>query len=408
MCPGGRSLPLRGTSDDGPSRSSGSQTISNRMSQPDGADHWAELASQLGADLPAADRSSPGAGADAGPGAADRPDSATEAPACSLGSAPSSSDAGPKPESAKPVSKPAKRKPISSPPTRSAADWDLLAEELGIAPRPSSGEGSLGKIASRVEWFETPESPEPPVAEAPAAESPPEELGQGPPSGGFARAVGRSPRGEPRAFAPPEPPAGERPSTPGEPCGHAEDASRGGSTQQPTGFGAGLFEAEPPMRREAREEVESESPESRPKRRRRRKKKTRGHNGPSVSDRVSTAEPGAEPGADASSAGDAQPARGIASSRTVSDLPDTRDEGGEPVSSEDAAAPREPADDDRLADEDDDDKEARFIHRGVPTWSEAIGLIIDANMEARAKRPNGTGGSRGRGGRRGRNSGHKG
>jgi hypothetical protein len=35
-------------------------------------------------------------------------------------------------------------------------------------------------------------------------------------------------------------------------------------------------------------------------------------------------------------------------------------------------------------------------HRSIPTWEEAIGLIVSANLEARSKKPGG-GGSRGRG-----------
>jgi len=45
------------------------------------------------------------------------------------------------------------------------------------------------------------------------------------------------------------------------------------------------------------------------------------------------------------------------------------------------------------------DAEAKKGQRGIPSWSEAIGIIVSANLESRAKRPNGKSGSRSRGGR---------
>ena len=37
-------------------------------------------------------------------------------------------------------------------------------------------------------------------------------------------------------------------------------------------------------------------------------------------------------------------------------------------------------------DEDEGDRPARLGFRGIPTWQEAIGLIVDKNLELRAKR----------------------
>jgi len=45
------------------------------------------------------------------------------------------------------------------------------------------------------------------------------------------------------------------------------------------------------------------------------------------------------------------------------------------------------------------DGRAKKRHRGIPSWQEAVGIIISANLESRAKRPNGKFGSRSRGGR---------
>jgi hypothetical protein len=57
-------------------------------------------------------------------------------------------------------------------------------------------------------------------------------------------------------------------------------------------------------------------------------------------------------------------------------------------------------------DVDDDEADLKANHRGIPTWDEAIGMIIGANMEARARNPSGSsGGQRGRRGH-GRGRGH--
>ncbi len=60
-------------------------------------------------------------------------------------------------------------------------------------------------------------------------------------------------------------------------------------------------------------------------------------------------------------------------------------------------------DSDSLHDEDDDEPSTLGIkHRKIPTWDEAVGVVISANLDSRAKNPNG--GSRGKGRGRGRRS----
>ena len=49
-----------------------------------------------------------------------------------------------------------------------------------------------------------------------------------------------------------------------------------------------------------------------------------------------------------------------------------------------------------------DGEEFHHAHKGIPTWDEAVGVIIQANLESRAKNPQGSGGSRGGRGRGGR------
>lgn len=54
-----------------------------------------------------------------------------------------------------------------------------------------------------------------------------------------------------------------------------------------------------------------------------------------------------------------------------------------------------------VEDEDHDDHEEIDMaeHRGIPTWHEAMAIVVGANMDARAKNPAGARGGRGRGGR---------
>lgn len=58
------------------------------------------------------------------------------------------------------------------------------------------------------------------------------------------------------------------------------------------------------------------------------------------------------------------------------------------------------ADDDANGDGEPDDAEMRPSHRAIPSWQEAVGMIVAGNMESRAKNPHaGSQRARGRGGR---------
>jgi hypothetical protein len=61
----------------------------------------------------------------------------------------------------------------------------------------------------------------------------------------------------------------------------------------------------------------------------------------------------------------------------------------------------EALDDDEHDDHDDEDHGEIDVteHRGIPTWHEAMAIVVGANMDARAKNPQGSRGGRGRGGR---------
>lgn len=60
------------------------------------------------------------------------------------------------------------------------------------------------------------------------------------------------------------------------------------------------------------------------------------------------------------------------------------------------AASAEP--DDELGEEFDEDRTDKDGHRAIPSWQEAVGHMVDRNMEARARKPD-SGSSRSRGGR---------
>jgi hypothetical protein len=93
--------------------------------------------------------------------------------------------------------------------------------------------------------------------------------------------------------------------------------------------------------------------------------------------------------------------------------PDAEENGAEPL--DDAAASDNTEYD---ADDDDDDDDVSYagskksgrgrpVHQNLPTWQEAVGMIVDANLESRAKSPSKPSSPRGRGrgrGGRGRRS----
>jgi hypothetical protein len=107
------------------------------------------------------------------------------------------------------------------------------------------------------------------------------------------------------------------------------------------------------------------------------------------------------------------PAREEEGAESVDDsLEPAADVGEESVEREELAGDEEPvvgetpgpaAEDESSGDLSDlDDDVERASHHGIPTWEEAVGVVIAANMEARAKNPGGSPrnrGGRGRGGR---------
>ena len=138
-------------------------------------------------------------------------------------------------------------------------------------------------------------------------------------------------------------------------------------------------EGQPASQEEASEEKGSERPRRRRRRRRRRGPSREGETAGSV-------EGPREPAADA---------------------------GEESVEQEDLAEPEDLVEQDDLLEQDEpspvaedetagdlsdlDDDVEKASHHGIPTWDEAVGIVIAANLEARARNPAGS--PRGRGGR---------
>ena len=228
---------------------------------------------------------------------------------------------------------------------RPASDWDLLAEELGIAPAPSptamppSAEEPAGvdyietpdRLDENFDVFEMPAPLDEPVgvkAEFVSEEEAPAATGEGDESRPRRRRRrrGRRQRGDER-----EAPAVEGVGDEDEPAATVGDL---------------LADEEEPIAAEPADEQERR--EERPRRERpRRRRRSKGEKPAAVTDDFG---------------------RGI-------DEPE--------LDSHD-----EEADDDLASDE------MRPAHRAIPTWQEAVGSIIAANMEARGRRSDG---GRGRG-----------
>jgi hypothetical protein len=295
-----------------------------------------------------------------------------------------------------------------------ATDWTQVAKQLGVASaEPLASEVLKRRISDDAQWVEAVRE----AAEAVALE--PEK----------ARPARERPRDESltqerstEARLTEERRAETRPAR--------ETPAGGESAPHPPapsgGFGKGIFEAEPaePLSAEAApgwlEEVE-EQPQDRPRRRRRR-----GRSKPGGRESVEEGAPAeaiadkaTEPRESAEDALTSQPEerprrrrrrRGRRDDvdrprREEAPLPATDDSQDEEALDEtvdvlaaDNNQPHESAE--KVAADDEDQPRDEAEHRNIPSWEEAIGVIIGKNMEARQKSPGGyrpRGRSRGRG-----------
>ena len=342
------------------------------MTDQDKADPWASLASELGIAPPVG-----------------RPEAEPQAIAPASSPAPTSS-----PVPAPPAPKAPPRKPPER--TRSTSDWDTLASELGLPPESLPREQPAPTEARREEPVAREEEP------APRAEPVEPEIREpsifGEEAGGFAETVDLmedttefTERAAETAESPPETEEQRLSRRRRKRRRRGRGTSRADATQPAAERSELDLPAAPeevPVAETAADEiaagdaVANEGPgdeageEDRSGRRRSRRSGRRRKRRPEGAEVREEAA-----GESESDASEARPPR------------DFRPEGSE-------FAPRDDADDyaDEAGDEAGDDKEFRVGHRAIPTWDEAIGLIIAKNMESRAKRPNG-GQARGHGNR---------
>jgi len=379
------------------------------MSENDSMDHWEQLASELGTEPPSREsEEQPGSHDEVGPPAGDSAESDLAA-GLALSSLP------------------AKKK--TAPP-----DWGAIASALGIMTAPEADEVSPASgrgDASPEEEAGTAEFIEEARQEFEAGEEEEDEAGRGEevieaPDEGAETAWGLDTEGIAVPFAPelqaPQPEIREKP------------------------FGFGVMPAEeklsapadvdvigPPAAEEEEEaaaEPVAESSDKGPSRRRRRRRRKprldeKTFEGPDVElEEDKSGEPVAGDG-DVEEAESVEPEEEerledeVRGKRRRKRRPAKRKKKGEPEPA--AASSRSPEagtaearDEEGIAERPDRDEAARPSrktdgqkpsHRAIPTWGEAIGLIIAGNLERRKKSGGGSGRGRGRGrGRKGRSS----
>ena len=150
--------------------------------------------------------------------------------------------------------------------------------------------------------------------------------------------------------------------------------------------------------------------EKRPRKRRRRRRPAKGSedrkpSGPAPdddSDRETAAE-GVETAGDEPASSEQRRSKRSRPRRGEKRRPGDEQKSAEPHAERGDGEPDEPrgesaSHDDFDADEHNGERSVRAGFRGIPTWGETVGLVIEKNLESRAKRPGGT--QRGRGKKR--------
>ncbi len=268
-------------------------------------------------------------------------------------------------------------KPLSEP--RPTTDWDLLAEELGIAPAKeaenTSAAAPTSETAAGEDYVATPQRVQQRIEVF--------ERRSEPRAASTETAFGEGLLWQPTAESPTEPDRSE-----------SEQKSAHGGVFD-------LTESTDSERVVANDE-ENRPPRDGKKRKRRRRKAKASRSGPesrtSPSD-VATSEMNEE--AEPLDSVDAEPEwidreeeseLDATDERSVRGPRPSRDSRGEPRKAPPAEEPSRPArvrgernDDDSFDDEAEDD-ELRPAHKQIPTWEQAVGCIIQANIEARSRR----------------------
>ena len=359
------------------------------MTDPQGPDHWEMLASEIGASPP--------------------PPEQKASPPEPIEEEKPPEDSAPTPPSGTKSSDVAR----AEEPRRAPADWSQIAEELGIEGREepeqlTDAEGDsplpddLGETLADAK--EEPREPESPFARS--EEAAPE-----------------SPAPDPASMAAsdgsPEPEIGWREAScePPEPVGEATgtDLVPAGTEARLPGFSD--QRAQPPAERE-------ETITGRRRRKRRHKAKQDGGEKPAEGP-VAEDPSGGAAGARASTLDEETKERPKRRRRRRSSprkkaAGRKEDESAESGSEQELAEAREELEivsevaaetdeaepdaqgkpgDQKKAKADRTSKPAKGAHRGIPTWEEAVGIVISANMESREKNPSSASSSRSRGAR---------
>lgn len=349
------------------------------MTDPGESNHWAELVSELGATPPPEEP-------EGQPAEAEQPEAELEA----VTDDPGASEPPPR--------------AVAPKPRRVPADWSRLAEELGVEvpeeappraiPEPDSASSGRETAAASEEEAEARfEAPAEELAESgvPDWMETDLELGDG--------------------VSEPAPAEGEWK----EPCGGSAEGAVGG---------AGLTGSEV-LGAEARGEPAeggaegSEKKTGRKRRRRRRKPAKAADEEREASETQPDEEPAdeIEPMPTASEDDSGMADDSVAERKSLEreapwgeleseqESADVGEEARSPRAAMDESANREAEDagkreEDRRADKSEARRKGmKPSHRGIPSWEEAIGIVISANMEGRAKPSEGGGSSRSRGGR---------
>ena len=269
---------------------------------------------------------------------------------------------------------------------RPAADWDALASNLGVAPLPAPPRPSPVKeppAEKPAAWQ--------PAAHRPAPEPPPRQPAV------WGKAKDETAGDLAEVFAEPQV-AGEKPADVDvrEPSEAEGRRSGGRGRRRRRGRGRGQRESSPAEQENRpeqidREDLELELPED----------SAETFGGEAAGSDASAAE--RESGDTRSRRGRSRRGRsrgqdtrgGQRDSRP--EKPEQQEESDQDSASTEMAA--EPYDDYQCDEDDADATSARVGFRSIPTWEEAVGTIVAANLEARAKRPGNDAPPRSRGGR---------
>lgn len=307
--------------------------------------HWTQLASELGATPD--------------PSAAEPPKVQPEKTKSQSEAATGGPAATPKP----------RRVNVPSPPQRPPSDWSRLADELGVRSEPSAEVAAPGARPAPTE----------PKAEVEVPQSTRTDLV---PMGTEVELPAIGPESTEPSGEREEKTSGRRRRRRRSKLQKPVDAEPAKTAEKPPEAGEESSPSEEPNEAAVADpSAEEEESQERSKRRRRRRGSGRKKSAPRKADEPAKSESGSEVEAEGADADSPEESGGEPSKQQPDDSA-TKSGTTENVKEDKPSKPSGPG------------------HRSIPSWQEAIGMIISANMESRAKRPSGSSSSRSRGGRK--------